>query len=183
MHADFKTKFEKICLTPALACGTVVRCKEPALHHRKGTPLNTIAWLLLGFLLGLAFVHVAGRQAQNGRLLLAMGIVVGAWIYVPLAIAGKADIRWFIVEIFGAALYSSMAWAGIRYSVWWLVAGWATHMLWDIGLHQIGEGRRFTGPWYPLLCVAFDLVVAIYILYLIKQEKRGTGVQFPHRGS
>lgn len=179
MHADFKTKFVKIQVTPAFACGTTIRREQPALHHRKGTPLNTIAWLLLGFLLGLAFVHVAGRQAQNGRLLLAIGIVVGAWIYVALAIAGKSDIRWLTTEIMGAAIFTAIAWAGIRYSIWWLVAGWATHVVWDVGLHLIGDGSEFTGSWYPLLCVAFDLVVAIYILYLIKQEKRGVGVQFP----
>ena len=40
------------------------------------------------------------------------------------------------------------------------------------GLHLIGGGDKFTGAWYPLLCMAFDLAAAIYILCLIKQEKQ-----------
>ncbi len=65
-----------------------------------------------------------------------------------------------------------MAWAGVRYSVWWLVAGWGTHILWDVGLHLIGDGGEFIASWYPLLCMAFDLAAAIYILCLIKQGKQ-----------
>jgi len=142
--------------------------------------MNIIAWLSIGFLLGLIFVNIAGRQAQNERFLLGMGIVVGAWIYVPLALVSKSDIRWLATEIMGAAIFTAVAWAGLRYSIWWLVVGWATHIAWDAGLHLIGKGNEFTASWYPLLCIAFDLVVAIYILLFARQENRAIDAHISH---
>jgi uncharacterized protein DUF6010 len=139
--------------------------------------VNTIAWLLLGLMFGLIFVNIVRKRAQDGRLLLAGGIVVGAWIYVPLAITGNTDTRWLIVEVLGAALFTAMAWAGIRYSVWWLVAGWATHVLWDFGLHLSGQNTDFISAWYPLLCASFDSVVATYITFTMSQPDRMPGHQ------
>lgn len=139
--------------------------------------MNTFAWLLLGFVLGLIFVNIVRKRAQGGRLLLAGGIVVGAWVYIPLAITSKADIDWLIVEVMGAALFTAMAWLGIHYSVWWLVAGWATHVFWDIGLHLLGGGAEFTSSWYPLLCLSFDLVAATYIAFFRSQQDRMPGRQ------
>ena len=139
--------------------------------------MNTILWLFLGFLLGLVFVRVVGKRTRDGRFLLGGGLVVGAWIYVPLALTSNADARWLIVEIIGAAIFTLMAWAGIRYSIWWLALGWGTHIIWDVGLHLVGSGA-FISSWYPFLCMAFDLVAAAYISFFMSRQNRAI---VPHK--
>ena len=139
--------------------------------------MKTIFWLFTGFLLGFVFVSIAGRRTKGGRTLMAIGIVVGAWFYIPLAFTGNADLNGLLMEVVGAALFTAMAWTGVRYSVWWLIAGWGTHILWDVGLHLIGHGNEFIDSWYPLFCMMFDLVVAIYLLFFMKQEKRSVSAR------
>jgi hypothetical protein len=34
---------------------------------------------------------------------------------------------------------------------------------WDIGLHYLGPGTLFVPAWYPIACVSFDLLVAVYV--------------------
>ena len=82
--------------------------------------MNKMIWLPLGALFGLIFVSIAHRRTRDERFLLASGIVIGAWIYVPLAMAGNANTMWLIAEVLVASFFTVIAWAGTRYSIWWL---------------------------------------------------------------
>ncbi len=68
----------------------------------------------------------------------------------------------------GVVIYSGMGLTGLRGSLWWLVAGWALHPLWDMGLHYAGPGRSFAPILeYVIPCLSFGLVVAAYTAYKI----------------
>ena len=56
-----------------------------------------------------------------------------------------------------------MGLVGLFGSIWWIVAGWALHPLWDVGLHFLGPGRSFAPETYTIACLGFDLLVAAYI--------------------
>lgn len=120
-------------------------------------------WLLLGFVLGVAFLALARRSADNEARVLAAGLVIAALIYVGLATVSGAYVPWLGGELIGVALYGALAGLGLRYSPWWLVVGWAAHPAWDVGLHLIGGGAAFTPAWFAVGCVSFDLLVAGYI--------------------
>jgi hypothetical protein len=94
--------------------------------------------------------------------LLAFGLIAAALIYIVLTIP-KADVRWLALEGVGVALFTALAWLGLRVSLWWLTLGWLAHVGWDVGLH-LDRPQPVVGPWYPLLCVGFDLVVAGFLL-------------------
>ncbi len=120
--------------------------------------------IVLGAVLGALFVLLARQRKRRGELhLLALGLVVAALIYVALALAGGADSRWLALEAAGLALFAVLAWLGLRASLWWLAVGWLGHVAWDVGLH-LDQYQVFVPPWYPLLCVGFDLVVAGFLL-------------------
>jgi hypothetical protein len=119
--------------------------------------------ILLGVVLGSLFVLVARRGRRSAEVrLLALGLVVAALIYVALALPG-ADPRWLALEVAGLAVFGGLAWLGVRVSLWWLALGWVAHVAWDVGLH-LERTQAIVAPWYPLLCVGFDLVVAGYLL-------------------
>jgi hypothetical protein len=67
------------------------------------------------------------------------------------------------VELVQVIVFGTMALLGLRDSPWWLVAGWALHPIWDVGLHYWGPGSAFASEPYAIACVSFDWVVAIYI--------------------
>lgn len=68
-----------------------------------------------------------------------------------------------VSELVGVAIFGGMALLGLRGSLWWLVAAWALHPLWDIGLHYLVPGRSFAPETYTIACLSFDLLVAAYI--------------------
>ena len=119
--------------------------------------------ILLGAVLGGLFVLVARRSGRTAETrLLAFGLVLAALIYVVVALPG-ADRGWLTLEAAGLGLFGVLAWLGVRASLWWLALGWVAHVAWDVGLH-LERTQAVVAPWYPLLCVGFDLVVAGYLL-------------------
>jgi hypothetical protein len=122
-----------------------------------------LAPVLSGAVLGVLYVLVARRRGgfQESRLL-AIGLVAAALIYLALALV-RGEGRWLGLEAAGVALFTPIAWLGLRASAWWLVFGWVAHVGWDVGLH-LERPQPVIGAWYPLLCVGFDLILAGYLL-------------------
>lgn len=127
--------------------------------------MSTEIALIIGAALSLALVWLA-RTYSPGReeRVYAIGLVVAALIYVGFGVAGGAGARWVVLESLGVLLYGAAAWGGLRGRPWLLAAGWAAHIAWDVPLHLSGAGAEYTPPWYPWLCVSFDLIVAGAVL-------------------
>jgi hypothetical protein len=130
--------------------------------------------IMIGALLGPVLVLMARRSGRVGEVrVLAIGLVVTAFLYVALAVPG-ADRSWLVLEIGGLAIFGVLAWLGTRISPGWLALGWAGHVAWDVGLH-LERIQSVVPPWYPLFCVGFDLIVAGYLLSLALPRLRASG--------
>lgn len=92
------------------------------------------------------------------RAWIAWGIAVAAFIYLLFAVAGAAPLRWLAIEAAGLAGYGAVAWLGLRRAAWLVGAGWAAHVAWDLG----HGASAFVPFWYPLLCIGFDVVLAVW---------------------
>ena len=136
-------------------------------------------WLLLGLVLGIAFIALA--RALGERRILAVGLIVAAVIYVGFAAAAGAPWRWLGVEAMGVVLYGALALLGLRHSRGWLVLGWGFHPVWDVALHITGAGQAFAPAWYAILCISFDVVVALYIAS--QWRRSGSDKPKPLRGA
>lgn len=123
-----------------------------------------IFWILLGLLAAFLFLTFTQTQPEQQPKILAIGLIITAFIYVVFAIIGRADHSWLLIEFSGVGIYSLLAILGIRYSNWWLMLGWIAHPLWDIKLHLLNEVAAFTPNWYAIMCVSFDLLIAAYIV-------------------
>ena len=133
--------------------------------------MTEVIALLLGAALSLALVGLARTyQPRRERRVYGVGLVIAALFYVVFGAVGGAGARWLALESLGGVLYGSAAWGGLRGQPWLLAAGWAGHVAWDVLLHLSGAGAEYTPPWYPWLCVSFDLVMAGAVLASSRRE-------------
>jgi uncharacterized protein DUF6010 len=97
------------------------------------------------------------------RSFLVLFLFIAAGVYIVFAVRAGEGILWVLGELAGVAIFGGMALLGLRGSIWWIVAGWALHPLWDVGLHYLGPGRPFAPATYTIACLSFDLLVATYV--------------------
>jgi hypothetical protein len=126
--------------------------------------VSTLIALIVGIILGFAFLLWTRKQPDAGRRLYVIGLAVTALIYVVFALIGRAGARSLALEALGVLLYGAVAWVGFRKSAVLLALGWAMHVVWDVSLHLQGAGAEYTPDWYPWSCVSFDLMVAGAVL-------------------
>ncbi len=97
------------------------------------------------------------------------GLIIAAVIYCIFALIGK-NYDWLSIEFLGVILYSIPALLSKKYSKYWLVLGWALHVLWDVVIHHNGH-PGFVPYWYPGVCIGFDLSIAGAIIWSIRKDK------------
>lgn len=112
----------------------------------------------------------AQRSTDRTYPILAEALAIVAFVYVAFAMASMES-GWLAVEIAGLMIFLGFAYLGLRRSLSWLWVGWALHMLWDTGLHLIVE-TPFVPDWYPVVCIAFDAVVAYHVYRMQHVSKR-----------
>lgn len=121
--------------------------------------------ILAGVVLALGTIFLTRHLRPTTALrVFAVGLVVTAFVYVVLAVAGGAGARWIAVELLGVVLYGALAWFGVLRHPSALALGWAAHPAWDLAFHLGSGGAAFTPAWYPWLCLGFDLPIAIHVM-------------------
>ena len=129
-----------------------------------------LTWLLLGAALAVLFIIIGHRvKFLDFKISMAIGLVVGALVYVGFAVAW-GNIQWVLIEALGIPLYGAMAWLGLRKSPIWIAVGWLLHMPWDLFVHYIGPGFHVAPDWYMFAFFSFDLIVGGYLLILFLQK-------------
>ena len=126
---------------------------------------TTTGWLLLGALLGGLQIGFDRRLRRRGEVrLFAVYLFLAGAIYVAFAALSGAGARWTAVESAGLVLFTLLAWSGLRRPAV-LALGWLLHATWDGALHLAIE-QPVIGPWLPLLCLPFDLLVAAWLTHV-----------------
>lgn len=125
-----------------------------------------------GVALATLVIALAYRLSRSPVRSLAVLLLIAALIYVGFAISAGAGAAGVLRELVGVALYGALAWAGVRLSAWWLAAGWALHVAWDIGLHLLGPAAGTAPQWYAHLCLSFDLAVAGWLAFQLLRRRR-----------
>jgi len=90
-----------------------------------------------------------------------LGVVAG--VYGGFALLDGRR-RECLIEICGMALFLLLGMLGLWVSSSFLAAGWLLHGLWDI-LHHPRAIRTKLVTWYPPLCMAFDFIIGLFILF------------------
>ncbi len=136
-------------------------------------------WLevVIGFALAAVSIFIIRQiYPKKDHAFWRVGLVIAALIYVGFALAFGANMGWIIIELSGFAFYLFFAFLSKRVNLLFLAVGWGLHVLWDILLHGTSESA-FVPDWYPGLCLGFDLAIAAYILYVVRERKGSEGVE------
>jgi hypothetical protein len=129
--------------------------------------MNVALQLLLGAVSCGIFIFLARRFGPKQELrLYALSLIIAALIYVVFA-ALDPKIEWLMLELAGVLVFAVLALLGLKVSALILAFGWALHAGWDVLLHKLPH-VAFVPDWYPLVCLSFDLVLAIYIAARVK---------------
>lgn len=121
-----------------------------------------MAYAAIFVVLALLIRRFAGLSAW--RTFVVLTLFVAAALYVVFAVRAGESTLWIASELVGVAIFGGMGLVGLfGATMWWVVAGWALHPLWDVGLHYLGPGRAFAPETYTIACLSFDLLVAAYI--------------------
>ncbi len=125
--------------------------------------------LALGAVLALLTIRATIRFGPSReRRFYAVALGVAAFLYVVFAMRG-GGLRWLGIETAGLVAFGLLAWRGVSgrrppaQSARWLAFGWLLHTVWDVLLHATG-GAPFVPPFYPMLCLAYDVIVAGYLI-------------------
>ena len=110
----------------------------------------------------LALTVAVAVLLPSERGLEALAVLLGAVaaVYVGTAIAREAQI---ILQSAVAIGFGAVALLGLWVSPWWLVGGWLAHAAWDALQHR-GGSPAVPAPWYPTLCLVYDVGIAAVIV-------------------
>jgi len=91
----------------------------------------------------------------------AILLSVIAAIYIGFSLASKGELP-VIKQVAGAIGFILLAFLGLWFSWWFLVAGLALHGVWDY-LHHGRRGKGVVPRWYVPFCAAYDIALAILV--------------------
>jgi hypothetical protein len=133
-----------------------------------GNPPLIVGLLINGVAYAAIFIVVAVLISRFTseivwRSFLVLFLFIAAGLYIVFALRAGESALWVLVELVGVAIFGAMALLGLRGSLWWIVAAWALHPLWDVVLHYLGPGSSFAPETYTIACLSFDWLVAAYI--------------------
>ena len=123
--------------------------------------------LVLGILAAVITIGFIRRKAvQSERGSYATVLIVMAIVYVAFPLWTR-DLEWVLIETAGLAGFIVIAVLGRKVSPWFLVVGMFAHVIWDMA-HHANVSAAFVPQWYPTACFGYDLLVAGYIAWRIK---------------
>jgi len=117
---------------------------------------------LLAFAVGLLGTYT-GLERDRG--FYPVVTIVVASYYALFAVTGGSD-HALGVEMAVIAVFLAASIVGFKYSLWLVVAALAAH-----GVFDAVHGRLIANPgvpaWWPPFCLAYDVVAAGYLAYLL----------------
>ena len=133
---------------------------------------------LIGATLALA-VALLGRVAglDRDRAFYAVALLVIGSYYILFAVLGGApgDLP---TELLIYVPFAALAVAGFRTTMWLVVAGLAGHGVLDAAYPDLVAGRGVPAFW-PVFCMAYDIVAAACLGALILWRRRDTATPGP----
>jgi hypothetical protein len=81
------------------------------------------------------------------------------------------DVTTVIINIVQAIFFLLLAYFGIKKNLYYMIAGYLMHGVWDIIYSQLAD-TSLLPPHYDLFCSTYDFVVGIYLLMLKYQMNR-----------
>lgn len=99
--------------------------------------------------------------------------IVIACLYALFAVMG-ASTQTLVLELVVGAVFIVAAVSGFRWSLWVVVVALAAHGIFDF-THDAFIANAGVPDWWPEFCLAYDLVAAAYLAWLLWSGRRLAG--------
>jgi hypothetical protein len=113
------------------------------------------------------FAHWLGLDRERGFYPTVLTVI--AFLYSLFAVMGGSN-EALLQELAAGLVFVALVVIGFRRSLWWVAAGLALHGVFDF-FHPHLIADPGVPPWWPAFCLAYDLVAAAGLAWLIR---RGT---------
>jgi hypothetical protein len=113
------------------------------------------------------FAHWLGLDRERGFYPTVLTVI--AFLYSLFAVMGGSN-EALLQELAAGLVFVALVVIGFRRSLWWVAAGLALHGVFDF-FHPHLVADPGVPPWWPAFCLAYDLVAAAGLAWLIR---RGT---------
>jgi hypothetical protein len=99
-------------------------------------------------------------------------VYVGRYLF---AATGDGANYWFWIEVLGAAIFVALAVLGVKRSPWFLVIGMVLHGLaWDLWHYR---DSTYIPEWYVIACLAVDLSFGAYVAARVPAYQRASRME------
>ena len=128
----------------------------------------------MSFVVGVVLALSVGGMAtlcglDRDRALYPAVMIVIASYYALFAVIG-GSMHVLILESAVAIGFLGLALAGFRFTLWLVVAALAAHGVFDF-VHPHVYANPGVPLWWPAFCLAYDVVAAAYLAWLIASER------------
>ena len=118
-----------------------------------------------GFGLALSFSIATHFFAGEHQLeIFALFLALTSCVYGG-AVLTQAGAKYSLIELPFVVIVFVTSILGLFFSPLWLAVGYMLHGVWDLG-HHFNHVKTPMVKWFPPLCSAFDLLMAIFIVLL-----------------
>lgn len=132
--------------------------------------------LFIGIVLALAaslFARLSGFDRD--RAFYPVVLIVIASYYLLFAVMGGSS--WALgLESLAMMVFAAAAVLGFRTSLWLVVAALAGHGVFDL-VHAALIANPGVPPWWPMFCLGYDVMAALYLAWLLQRHGAGGPVK------
>jgi len=129
----------------------------------------TLFYGVLGMVLTIPLRGLLRKPEDTRIKLAAVGLVIAAGIYVISGILADALPR----ELGGLLIFGGFAVMAVGRIPLFIIVGWLAHIGWDV-LALFGITGHALAPWYPPLCIGFDLALALMLALSLRPDPYAT---------
>lgn len=132
--------------------------------------MDFVIGVVLAFAIGVSTTLIG---MDRDRALYPTVLIVIALLYELFAVMGGST-HALLIECAFAVIFIGLAVAGFKSTLWFTVAGLALHGIFDFfhGYFVVNPG---VPVWWPTFCLAYDVVAAVYLAWLISRDRIRTG--------
>lgn len=125
---------------------------------------------ILGVIFAAGVIALVGWSKMNGARVAAYALIAVAFFYVGFAFRAEKPEIWVGFEMTAVAVFASLAFFSMMGRSWILFVGFVAHAAYAWHIHYVGAGQDFAPQTFVLTTIAFDVTMALYVLYLTWRE-------------
>ncbi len=118
---------------------------------------------LIGISAGLFTILIVALFKRADKNLFYGLVLAGiGFLYIGYSWTNIADL---IMNILQALLFLLLAYFGVKKNLYFLIAGYFIHGLWDFIYSHVGNAELLP-PHYDLFCSTYDFIIGLYLLII-----------------